>query len=671
MSVFSAAKVEVEFTAGSWTDVTPYYKTPVSIHSGRATEFDQVTAAWATVTLWNTDGRFMPENPSSPYFPNVVENKRIRISITKAGTTTVRFTGYITAWLPSFPGDTLNDAIVTVQAVDSLAVMGRSFNLTAATYNTLALAAANSASTWVDILSTASSAFTVTTNTPSGVGTVTGTNSSGMSFGVDSTIAIDGYLKDSNTSGYVDFAQRTSTQVIEIWANGNSVSNDTGLYAFVEFWYSGGPQVYIGLRSGPSTQFFTFDNYLNNTSLSNYTTDGWVKFTLIQNGTGADIYVNDVYETTIAYLNFASITKIRLQQFNGTNNVSTGTVMTAGLSSVTVPWSLVNGVASWTIGTRLASVATAMAAFTPGYLTVGSDNTRACAAGVWDGTDALSFLQLIAATNGSLIWARWDGQILFIHPDKLYPQAALCTVDSDGDLLTPPVLKRSADVRPTRVKVSSPALTTAQTAIDTVTEAAFNGASRHDISVSTLATTNANALDVGWSYMTCSAAMRITQLVVDLLGPATDWTTTFFDQSTTTGALYPTQRLRVAVPSSAFGVSTKDMFVQGWTETYDAGTATLTIDCSPATSATVTGGSCVGSTSTGTIVITSDRPWTTVAQAYPMDLDWAGERVTVTAPGGATSPQTFTVTARGVTGGTSAASHSSGTTVDAWHVASS
>jgi hypothetical protein len=83
---------------------------------------------------------------------------------------------------------------------------------------------------------------------------------------------------------------------------------------------------------------------------------------------------------------------------------------------------------------------------------------------------------------------------------------------------------------------------------------------------------------------------------------------------------------------------------------------------------TITGGTCIGNTGTGTVIITSTSPLTTTGGEYPMDLDWSGERITISGVGGSTSPQTATVTARGVAPGV-ARSHVTGDTVNIWHAA--
>jgi hypothetical protein len=112
--------------------------------------------------------------------------------------------------------------------------------------------------------------------------------------------------------------------------------------------------------------------------------------------------------------------------------------------------------------------------------------------------------------------------------------------------------------------------------------------------------------------------------------------------------------------------------VLGVVEEYGEGVARWTIDTAPADdpaegvfdddtrgrfsgvpgTMTVTSGTAVSGTGTGTIVVTTGAggvPLSNAAGDYPLTLDWSGELVTVTAaPASSTSPQTLTVTARGV-----------------------
>lgn len=101
--------LEVEFTAGVWTDVTAYTDGVLGAQTqyGRTTQYGAPQAASLGITLDNTDGRFTPLRQTlkdgvtpHPYWPNVLPRKRIRWGYVKAAVRYIRFTGYITGWPP-------------------------------------------------------------------------------------------------------------------------------------------------------------------------------------------------------------------------------------------------------------------------------------------------------------------------------------------------------------------------------------------------------------------------------------------------------------------------------------------------------------------------------------------------------------------------------------------
>jgi hypothetical protein len=70
-----------------WTDISPYVdmQAGVKITRGRQDEFSDIQPSKLTLTLDNRDGRFTPENTASPYYPNVVTGKRIRLGLLRKG----------------------------------------------------------------------------------------------------------------------------------------------------------------------------------------------------------------------------------------------------------------------------------------------------------------------------------------------------------------------------------------------------------------------------------------------------------------------------------------------------------------------------------------------------------------------------------------------------------
>jgi len=286
----------------------------------------------------------------------------------------------------------------------------------------------------------------------------------------------------------------------------------------------------------------------------------------------------------------------------------------------------------------------------------------------------------LATTTGATWWVRpTDGMPRWIAPAATRPITATATItlESDDDIGPGQAWMSGATSRPTRVTVSSPAGKVV--VVDTVSEAA--GAPVSEANLDTFSPTTTSAADPGYARLNQSTRLRLASFSVDLVTAQTDLYTALC------GSSFPGMRLTVAgVPSAAFGYTMTDVYAQGWNEHIDSGSYVWKFDTTPADApsdgrfddatygrfawgdgaATVTGGTAVGTTSNGTLIITTPSgPCLSVsAGSFPLDLDWNGERVTITsAPASSTSPQTVTTTARGV-GGTVARIHSTGEAVD-------
>jgi hypothetical protein len=117
---FSTADPFVE--PASWSDVTAYFRKG-GTRRGRNHELGKTQAGVATITLDNLDRRFDPTNTSSPYYPNVVPMRQIRIR-TSDGYNVYR--GYVQNWGQTWGGPAPaagGDAICQVEAADAFAVL--------------------------------------------------------------------------------------------------------------------------------------------------------------------------------------------------------------------------------------------------------------------------------------------------------------------------------------------------------------------------------------------------------------------------------------------------------------------------------------------------------------------------------------------------------------------
>lgn len=67
----------------TWTDVTEYVES-VSPKMGRSEEIGAIEAATCNIVLNNKGGAFTPENPDSPFYPNVTPRRQVRVRVDDA-----------------------------------------------------------------------------------------------------------------------------------------------------------------------------------------------------------------------------------------------------------------------------------------------------------------------------------------------------------------------------------------------------------------------------------------------------------------------------------------------------------------------------------------------------------------------------------------------------------
>jgi hypothetical protein len=127
--------VEIGFTSNpydttyTYTDVSDYVL-KIDIKRGRQQALSDIGTGTCTVVFDNQDRRFDPTNTSSPYSPNVIPNKPIRISAVYDSTTYRLFEGFIEQFPQQFVASG-NQSITTVTALDAFAL----FNLARHTVN--------------------------------------------------------------------------------------------------------------------------------------------------------------------------------------------------------------------------------------------------------------------------------------------------------------------------------------------------------------------------------------------------------------------------------------------------------------------------------------------------------------------------------------------------------
>lgn len=102
-----------------WTDITGYVDA-VDISRGRQHELERVEAGTAQLTIDNSDRRFDPTNSNSPYHPDVVPMRHVRVRAHRLGSTHDVFRGFVEGWPVEF---SYRLSVVDVPCVDAFKVL--------------------------------------------------------------------------------------------------------------------------------------------------------------------------------------------------------------------------------------------------------------------------------------------------------------------------------------------------------------------------------------------------------------------------------------------------------------------------------------------------------------------------------------------------------------------
>jgi len=92
-----------------------------SVKRGRQYELDTIQPSTLTLRLDNGDRALDPTYTGSPYYPNVIPMRPVRVSTVYAGTTYYLFTGYVERWPITWDAPTWGSATLT--GIDSMATL--------------------------------------------------------------------------------------------------------------------------------------------------------------------------------------------------------------------------------------------------------------------------------------------------------------------------------------------------------------------------------------------------------------------------------------------------------------------------------------------------------------------------------------------------------------------
>lgn len=683
--------VEVEFTAGVWTDVTTYadWSTAGQTRFGRTSPFSPAGPGNLSLTLANDDGRFTPGRQvladgttTHPYYPNVVPRKRIRVAYVISGTPYYRFTGYIKGWPPSMVGGTTPRVMITATTRDDRLsrVTFQPAHIQAMIFDAAAcifpLTESLGATSGSDIMSVA------------GPLTVTDDPGGSHAFGGNAPPLNEG-TGLSVTNGTWQFDLPRGVIPADSWT--------------IESWCGapkgGGPLVLLPeATDGTSTISswvdakgglgqFIYSDPLNGAGLAitfpSSTDDGQQHhYVLRGNDTGATLtitaYVDGVAAASHSYTSGGNTwsTKGATISPNATvaNVQNYGPVAVYGfaLSATRIlRHAALGGLQDMTTDERIAEylswagVATADQTLDIGVAVLASHPTN--------GKDVVTACQEMAVTEGggSVFYIGADGKAQFRNRKARNPAAPTLTLDAEADLdgqTFQPVYDDTQivnQVQGTRATASG----TVATAIvnDAASQTAYGLTSASFTSYTNVnKDTTHNAEDQLAQQR--QPGYRLGQVAVDLT-------------TAQTAGLYAAvaatdigDRIRVTnLPPGAAPATQVDVIVEGWADTFSDAGYTVVFDTSPADNpargifddATYGRFQCDGNTlnaaltnSATTVVIATaaGKATFTTAAVYPLTIQVGAEHIRLnSAPGGSSSPQTFTGVTRGVDGTTTAA----------------
>ncbi|MEV6800510.1 hypothetical protein AB0M91_19515 [Micromonospora rifamycinica] len=123
------ADLSASSASWTWTDVTEWWHVPedVAITWGRSDRAEQAETSSLSLALKNDDGRFSYGNPTSPYWPYVVQWVPISFDIDLGDGSgwRSRFSGYVRRWPVAWPGRSSQMALTRIEAVGVLGRLGR------------------------------------------------------------------------------------------------------------------------------------------------------------------------------------------------------------------------------------------------------------------------------------------------------------------------------------------------------------------------------------------------------------------------------------------------------------------------------------------------------------------------------------------------------------------
>lgn len=695
----------------------------VVITRGRENDADDMQPGVLTATLDNAGGtpfsatqvgRFTADNPLSPLWPNVVDDVKTRFSVTRPGGTSVfRHRGRMTLSTPRLDSGDVAKAVVPIQSVGMLGQISRVPLLA----DWLEQMRQESETFTVDLFpfddGVSPSARTPLRNIGSGKGTgtiyrpITGVGSV-TSETPEGIYADDSFVLKPSTTGIGPVVQletsipsgsvqsflvsfRTADRTVAAGPDKyllTALKADGSVLFSVRLKDNGG-QTDLNLYDAAGTFLFTLYFGFAPTTAAEPGDDEWFVLFGQWSGGGTNLFLrraadsSSIFAAGIAALDIRTLDTLVLGGL--LSKKRTPGKQTQCVAARFGPAVFSSSTGSFSEYLEPDAVTNAVVRFLDYnlYCNFGSaqfgTRNRLVRRRSQSGRSGFAMLAELARTTGALIVESRtsDGSLLWFDADTQRSATVALVVDIEADADGAGGLPmRKGDV-PSSVTASWPGGSVTVTDATRVLDSD---------SVETCAVDTDGARDVASARMNASRRLRLENLTIDLAGATNDlWATVM--------GLEVGARIRVNLGAVAggvvpplvqhYGLTFFDVYVVGWKEHYSQSQAYWVLDTVPADdpvkgqygtgarsqfgaapgAMTVSGGTCVGSTGTGTVVVTTASGPALTTTGYPRTLNWNGEHVTVSAPGGSTSPQTLTVTARAVNG-TVARAHAAGEPVN-------
>ena len=718
MAFPAGLKVQIEFGtlySNVWTDVTADVdaSTQVSMKFGRTDAQGAPTAATLSIRLENNLGAYTPLRQvlsdgvtANANYPNVVPDKRIKVSWTISATEYDRFVGFIDSWVPGLENGVR--PYVDIVATD---VTGRLASVVLQSPLMQEVLADDPGLFW-PLTDSAGSAYAVQLGSFSSPTTALYEVPPGA-YPLVATAAGTGGSSAFGGNG-VGSGNGTGVALAPVDANNGSylfAPLQTTIGTFGMF----GGEIFVQIPTVPAS---TATVLLVNTTLVSLEiqvdTSGHV--VMLQNGntvaTSGSIADGNWHALAFTVVTLTGPPRTQLTLW--VDAVSIGSANVSGTSTgatgiyVGKPGGLFTGNVGYLSlyptapsGTRLAAHYAAAFGYTGD--TVGARIARiltwaGLSSSQWNldpgvaivGTypqnnkNALQYCQDMAVTEGggAVVYATPDGLVRFADRNFRTSPTVAVTVDAQKDLTSSSYLPSfdKSKLQNQAVVTRATADTTASVQTVTVT----NTYPTNSGSLTSYATTDLDALANAQEIVARNAnpGFRFPQVGIALL--------------TSVNSLYVAvagvqigSRLRLSnIPVGKAPATQVDVLVEGWTETFTNSSYNWVADTSPAdipvrgiyddtsrgrygpgTSMTLTGTYAAGTTTIQVTTTAGYPTFTTVSARYPLSIKVNEEEIVLnSAPGGSSSPQTFTGVTRGANG-TPAASQAAGSQVHLAHQA--